>query len=44
LSSRPLSFSSLRTVPISERKADTDERDYGAPYVAVIDALGDDVD
>ena len=34
MSTRPLSFSSLRTVPISERKADTDERDYGAPYSA----------
>jgi len=34
MSTRPLSFSSLRTVPVAERKADTDERDYGAPYSA----------
>ncbi|MDT8375748.1 MAG: hypothetical protein RQ867_03305 [Mariprofundaceae bacterium] len=34
MNTRPLSFSSLRTVPILERKADTDERDFGAPYSA----------
>ncbi len=32
MTTRPLSFSSLRTVSIKERKSDTDERDYGAPY------------
>jgi len=31
-SPRPLSLSSLRTVPLSERKKDCDERDFGAPY------------
>jgi hypothetical protein len=32
MSTRPLTFSSLRTVPISERKGDSDEHDFGAPY------------
>jgi len=31
-SPRPLSLSSLRTIPLSERKKDCDERDFGAPY------------
>lgn len=34
MSTRPLSFSSLKTVPISERKADSNEHDFGAPYRA----------
>ena len=34
MTTRPLSFSSLRTVPLSERKADSDEQDFGAPYRA----------
>ncbi|MDQ6967820.1 MAG: hypothetical protein Q9M14_03970 [Mariprofundaceae bacterium] len=31
-SPRLLSLSSLRTVPLSERKKDCDKRDFGAPY------------
>jgi len=34
VTTRPLPFSSLRTVPISERKVDSDEHDFGAPYRA----------
>lgn len=34
MTTRPLSFSSLRTVPISERNADSDEHDFGSPYRA----------
>ncbi|MES0371502.1 MAG: hypothetical protein ABUK11_04430 [Mariprofundaceae bacterium] len=34
MSIRPLSFSSLKSVPISERKVDSDEHDFGAPYRA----------
>ncbi|MDX8403796.1 MAG: hypothetical protein R8K54_05250 [Mariprofundaceae bacterium] len=34
MTTRPLSFSSLKAVPISERKVDSDERDFGAPYKA----------
>ncbi len=34
MSVRPLSFASLRTVPVSERKVDSDEHDFGASYKA----------
>jgi len=39
---RPLSFSSLKTVALKDRKKDCDERDFGAPYrgeVALSDFL-----
>ncbi len=29
---KPLSFSKLRTVPLAQRKVDTDSKDFGAPY------------
>ncbi|HXH71620.1 MAG TPA: hypothetical protein VNI58_02260 [Mariprofundaceae bacterium] len=34
MSIKPLSFSSLRTVPLAKRKVDSDGHDFGAPYQA----------
>ncbi len=34
MSVQPLAFSQLKTVPLSKRQADIDERDFGAPFKA----------
>jgi len=34
MSIKPLSFSKLKTIPMAQRKIDTDGKDFGAPYQA----------